>query len=153
MTPTLRDEIQRILDRQGTSDPAFANVAEKLLPEFDADAALVYTLDHGTGMLKLRCHVGLDSEASGKIRFLSVGKGLPGTAARRRLPVQGVRDAELACAQEREALPEGSLFVPMLAEDSLRGVLGIAKKFHREYAPDEVAALSAVARLIASYLN
>ncbi len=153
MTPTLRDEIQRILDRQGTSDPAFSAVAEKLLPEFDAETAVIYTLDTGTGMLKLRCHTGIDRAASEKIRFLCVGKGLTGAAADRRGPVQGVRDARAACAEEREVLPEGSLFVPMLAEDSLRGVLGVAKNFHREYGSDEVAALSAVGRLIASYLR
>ena len=153
MTPALRDEIQRILDRQGTSDPAFGAVAEKLLADFDAEAAVVYTLDTGTGMLKLRCHTGIAQAASEKIRFLCVGKGLPGAAAGRREPVQGLRDAKAACAEEREVLPEGSLFVPMLADESLRGVLGIAKSFQREYAPDEVAALSAVARLIASYLK
>jgi signal transduction protein with GAF and PtsI domain len=153
VTPALRDEIQRILDRQGTSDPAFSAVAEKLLSDFDAEAAVIYTLDTGTGMLKLRCHAGIERAASEKIRFLCVGKGLPGAAAGRREPVQGLRDAQCACVEEREVLPEGSLFVPMLAEDSLRGVLGIAKHYHGEYAPDEVAALSAVARLIASYLK
>ncbi|HEX2613752.1 MAG TPA: GAF domain-containing protein [Fibrobacteria bacterium] len=153
MTPALRDEIQKILDRQGTSDPAFGAVAAKLMADFDAEAAVVYTLDTGTGMLKLRCHEGIDRASSEKIRFLCVGKGLSGAAAGRREPVQGIRDQKAACLEEREVLPEGSLFVPMLADDSLRGVLGIAKHFHREYAPDEVAALSAVGRLIASYLK
>jgi signal transduction protein with GAF and PtsI domain len=153
VTPALRDEIQKILDRQGTSDPAFGAVAARLMADFDAEAAVVYTLDTGTGMLKLRCHEGIDRASSEKIRFLCVGKGLSGAAAGRREPVQGLRDPKAACVEEREVLPEGSLFVPMLADDSLRGVLGIAKHYHREYAPDEVAALSAVARLIASYLK
>jgi signal transduction protein with GAF and PtsI domain len=153
MTPTLRHEIQNVLDRQGTSDLAFYSIASKLLSEFGAQTAVVYTLEAGTGMLKLRCHNGLSREIADKIRFLCVGKGLTGGAARLREPVQGRQGTTVPCAEEREALPEGSLFVPMLSENSLRGVLGIAKEFHPEYPPDEVAALSAVARLIASYLK
>ena len=153
MTPALHEEVQKVLDRQGTSDQAFDSIAAKLLAEFEAGTVVVYTLDPGTGMLKLRCHTGLSRDNADKIRFLCVGKGLSGKAAHLREPVQGWQDPAAPCAGEREVLPEGSLFVPMLAENSLRGVLGIAKGFHREYAPDEVAALSAVARLIASYLK
>jgi signal transduction protein with GAF and PtsI domain len=153
MTPALREEIQKILNRQGTSDLAFDAIACKILGEFDAQMAVVYTLDASTGLLKLRCHCGLSREAAQKIRFQCLGKGLSGKAASGREPVQGWQNAAVPCAEERETLPEGSLFVPMLSENSLRGVLGIAKDFHRAYAPDEVAALSAAARLIASYLK
>jgi signal transduction protein with GAF and PtsI domain len=153
MTPALREEIQKVLDRQGTSDLAFDAVASKLLVEFDAEAAVVYTLDPATGLLKLRCHHGLQREAAAKIRFLCMGKGLAGRTASTREPIQGLANIAAQCAEERDTLPEGSLFVPMLSENSLRGVLGIAKNFHREYAPDEVADLSAVGRLIASYLK
>jgi signal transduction protein with GAF and PtsI domain len=153
MTPALRDEIQKVLERQGTSDLAFDSIACKLLAEFDAQTAVVYTLDAGTGMLKLRCHCGLDREAATRIRFLCVGKGLAGRAASLREPVEGVRNLSALCVEERETLPEGSLFVPMVSENTLRGVIGIAKNFHGEYAPDEIAALTAVARLIAPYLK
>jgi signal transduction protein with GAF and PtsI domain len=153
MTPALRTEIQKVLDRQGTSDLAFDSIACKMLGEFDAQAAVVYTLDAGTGMLKLRCHCGLGREAADKIRFLCMGKGLSGKAASLRAPVQGWQYPDTLCEGEREVLPEGTLYVPMVTENSLRGVLGIAKDYHREYAPDEIAALTAVARLIAPYLK
>lgn len=153
MTATLQDAIQKVLDRQGTSDLALEAVASLVLQEFDAQKAVVYTLDKGTGMLKLRCHAGIDRAAADAIRFLCMGKGLTGKAATERGPVQGRHHADACCAGEREVLPEGSLFVPMLDGDALRGVLGIAKEFHREYAPDEVASLSAIARLIAAYLK
>jgi hypothetical protein len=69
--------------------------------------------------------------------------------------VQGWQHPDVPCAEEREVLPEGSLFVPMLSDNTLRGVLGIAKDFHREYAyaPDEVSRLTSVGRLIATYLK
>jgi len=153
MTPALRVEIQKVLDRQGTSDLAFDSIACKLLNEFDAQSAVVYTPDASTGLLKLRCHCGLDRASADKIRFLCMGKGLSGKAASLREAVQSWQYPEALCAEEREVLPEGALYVPMIAENSVRGVLGIAKNFHREYAPDEIAALTAVARLIAPYLK
>jgi signal transduction protein with GAF and PtsI domain len=153
MTPGLRVEIQKVLDRQGTSDLAFDSIACKLLGEFDARSAVVYTPDAATGMLKLRCHCGLDRVSADKIRFLCVGKGLSGKAASLREPVQGWQYPEALCPEEREVLPEGTLYVPMITGNAVRGVLGIAKEFRREYAPDEIAALAAVARLIAPYLK
>jgi signal transduction protein with GAF and PtsI domain len=153
MTPDLRVEIQKVLDRQGTSDLAFESIAVKLLEEFDAQSAVVYTPDAGTGMLKLRCHYGLDRASADKIRFLCAGKGLSGKASSLREPVQGCQYPEALSPEEREVLPEGTLYVPMITENSVRGILGIAKQFRGEYAPDEIAALSAVARLIAPYLK
>ncbi|MCD6025185.1 MAG: histidine kinase [Fibrobacteria bacterium] len=153
MTPTLQEDIRKVLDRQGTSDLAFDSIVSRLMTVFDAEAAVVYTLDPATGMLKLRCHDGLPRNISDRLRFLCIGKGLPGKAAVMRQPIQSIHDPESACAEELEALPPGSLFVPMLSDNCLRGVLGVAKNFHREYAPDEVAALTAVAALIAAYLK
>lgn len=149
----LHEDTRMLLTRQGTSDLTFSAIAGSLLVEFETTAAIIYTLDGGTGMLKLRCHCGLDSENVDKIRFLCLGKGMPGTAAATREPVQGGSRAESACPEEREALPEGALFVPMISEGRMRGVLGIAKNMHREFAPDEIAALAGIASLIASYLK
>jgi signal transduction protein with GAF and PtsI domain len=154
MTTALKDDVRKVLEKQGTSDLAFESIAAKLRAVFDAEAAIAYTLDSATGMLKLRCHSGVSRADAEKLRFLRLGKGLPGQAATSRRPVQALQAGGcVACPEELEALPQGSLFVPMVWENSLRGVLGIAKNFHREYAPDEVAALSSIALLIASYLK
>jgi signal transduction protein with GAF and PtsI domain len=153
MTPALHAEIRNVLDRQGTSDLAFDSIASKLLGEFDAQTAVVYTPDASTGMLKLRCHCGLERAAADKIRFLCMGKGLSGKAASLRQPVQGWQYPEALCAEEREVLPEGTLYVPMITENAVRGVLGIAKPEGGEYAPDEIATLTSVGRLIAPYLK
>ena len=153
MTPALHEDVRKVLERQGTSDLAFDTIVARLMSVYDAEAAVVYTLDAATGMLKLRCHNGLPKNISEKLRFLCLGKGLPGKAAVLRRAVQAIHHPESACAEELEVLPPGSLFVPVLSENTLRGVIGIAKNFHREYAPDEVASLTAVAVLIATYLK
>jgi signal transduction protein with GAF and PtsI domain len=153
MTPALQEDIRKVLDRQGTSDLAFDAIVGRLMSVFDAEAAVVYTLDAATGMLKLRCHNGLPRVIADKLRFLCIGKGLPGKAAVLRRAVQAIHHPDSACAEELEVLPPGSLFVPILLGDSLRGVIGIAKHFHREYAPDEVSSLTSVAGLVARYLK
>lgn len=153
MTTALREDVRKVLEKQGTSDLAFESIATKLRSVFDVEAAVVYTLDAATGMLKLRCHSGISRAECEKLRFLHLGKGRPGQAAVLRRPVQAIQPDCKACPEELEALPHGTLFVPMVHENSLRGVLGIAKNFHREYAPDEVAALSGIAALIAGYLK
>lgn len=153
MTPALHAEIRNVLDRQGTSDLAFDSIAGKLLEEFEAQTAVVYTPDAATGMLKLRCHCGLARAAADKIRFLCMGKGLSGKAASLRKPVQGRKHPEALCPEEREVLPEDTLYVPMMTGDAVRGVLGIAKPRGGEYAADDIAALASVGRLIAPYLK
>ena len=153
MTPALHVEIQNVLDRQGTSDLALEAIARKLLTEFDARFVLIHTPDAATGMLKLRCHAGLDRDMADKVRFLCRGKGLSGTAVSLRRPIQGWQHPDATCAEERDVFSEGTLHVPLLFGDAPCGVLGIAKTYHTRYAPDEIAALAAVARLIASYLH
>lgn len=153
MTPALHAEIRNVLDRQGTSDLAFGSIARKLLGEFEAQTAVVYTPDAATGLFKLRCHSGIERDAADKIRFLCVGKGLTGKAATLREPVLARQCPEALCAEEREVLPENTLYVPMMTGEAVCGVLGIAKPFGVEYAPDEIAALASVARLIAPYLK
>lgn len=156
MTETLQDDIHKILDRQGTMDPTFASIASRLIEEFDAKIGVIYTLDSGTGMLKLRCHCGIEKEAAGKLRFLCMGRDIPGHVAATKKPMQGCHQSESgikSSAPEFEVFTAGTLFVPMLHENTLTGVLGIGKGFHHEYAPDEIAALSSIAHLIATYLK
>jgi len=168
MTSGLQEEIRRVLDRQGTTDPTFTSITCRLVENFDAKIGVVYTLDAGTGMLKLRCHCGIPKEHAEKLRFFPVGKDLPGKVAASRKPLQGfhLNDANDSSTStpsnpspsskfspEFDIFTTGTIFVPMLHDNTLLGVLGIGKSFHHEYAPDEIAFLSSIAHLIAAYLK
>ncbi len=154
MTQAQLEDIRKVLDRQGTTDPSFDCIAGRLLQTFDVQMASIHTLDPATGMLKLRCQRGLDPKAAEKIRFLCMGKSLPGKAAALRQPVQDHNTSVTGTFfPEYEVFPSGALFVPMINASILTGVLGIAKGFHQQFAPDFIASLTAVARLIASYLK
>ena len=156
MTQALQEDIRKVLDRQGTTDPSFNSIASRLIEVFDAKIGVIYTLDAGTGMLKLRCHGGMARETAEKLRFLCMGKDIPGQVAATRKAIQGCHQGESglqSSQRESEVYTTGTLFVPMLHENVLLGVLGIGKGFHHEYAPDEVAFLSSIANLIAAYLK
>ena len=155
MTQTLQDDVRKILDRQGTTDPSFTSIACRLLEFFDAKIGVVYTLDAGTGMLKLRCLCGVPKETAEKLRFLYMGKDLPGQVAAKRKAMQGSQsDPGLkSSSSEFEIFNTGTLFVPMLHENILYGVLGIGKGFIHEYVPDEIASLASIGHLIAAYLK
>jgi len=156
MIQVLQDDIRKVLDRQGTTDPTFNSIACRLVESFDAKIGVIYTLDAGTGMLKLRCHCGIAKEAAGRLRFLCMGKDLPGHVATTRKAVQGCQQNDLgirSSSPELDVYTTGTLFVPMLHDNALMGVLGIGKGFHHEYAPDEIASLTSIANLIAVYLK
>jgi putative methionine-R-sulfoxide reductase with GAF domain len=154
MILALHEDIRNFLDRQGTTGPCFDSIGGRLLAAFDAQVAVVYTLDAGTGLLKLRCHRGFEKGIAVQMRFRAVGRGLPGRAASLRQPVQHLPDSESGESHaEPDPFPMGTIFVPMVHESDLRGVLGIGKGFHHEYAPDQIANLVSIANLIAAYLK
>ncbi len=94
-------------------------------------------------------------EVSGNLRglHLSAGRGLVGSLIRSKAPYATYdyrADAAFAHddAADRAADTEsirGLLGVPMLLNDSVIGALFAAKRQHREFVPDEVALLSALA--------
>ncbi len=149
----LREDLQNLLQRQGTSDLALQAVAASVKLELEADAALVYTLDAGTGLLKLRCHPGISTADATGIRFHCIGKGLPGLAAARQEPIQSAFETTSMTPEERAVLPANSLFFPLIFDGRMRGVIGVARQADAPWAPETVSLLTGVARLIATYLK
>ena len=81
---------------------------------------------------------------------------LPGRVAAVRKPLQSDPSPEISAyrsSSEFEIFDTGSVFVPLVHEGTLFGVMGVAKGFHHEYAPDEIAFLTSIGHLIAAYLK
>jgi L-methionine (R)-S-oxide reductase len=78
-----------------------------------------------------------------------IGKGIAGLAAERREPIALCNLQTDASGQARPAAKstgmEGSLAVPMLVNDELRGVLGVAKACEYDWSAEEKALLLALA--------
>lgn len=153
----LIEEVRRIMDRQGTMDPAFDAVLEKLLQSFDCQVGTIHSLDRDTGMLKLRARRGVPDVILDKVRLIPIGKGMAGIAAERKQAVQicnlQTDNSGVAKPMAKETKMEGSVAAPMLNGGVLYGTLGVAKPVAYEFTQEEMDTLMSVGALIANYLK
>ena len=153
----LLEDVRKVLERQGTMDPAFDAVLEKLLAAFDCQVGTIHTLETTTGMLKLRAKRGIPDVILDKVKLIPIGKGMAGIAAERREAVQVCNlqtdNSGVAKPGAKETQMEGSVAAPMIHNGVLYGTLGVAKPVAYEFTPEETTALMAVGNLIASFLK
>ncbi len=153
----LLEEIRKVLDRSGTTDPSCDQILEKTLLAFDCQVGTIHSLDPDTGMLKLRARRGIPDIILDKVRIIPIGKGMAGIAAERKQAVQVCNlqtdDSGVAKPGAKETQMEGSIAAPMLIDGKLRGTLGVAKPVAYEFTKEEMDCLMAVGSLIASYLK
>lgn len=148
---TLLREVGAALAAPG--DDRWAQLLDHVLRHFDCPVGTVHLLDAKDGHLHLAAQRGLPPPVLDKVAVIPIGKGMAGIAAERRQPVQV---CNLQTDQSGVVRPgakmtqmEGSLAVPMLAGEHLRGVLGIAKPVAYEFSAAETTLLLDVAALAA----
>ncbi len=82
---------------------------------------------------------------------------MAGLAAERRAPVQVCNlqtdDSGMARPRAKETAMQGSITIPVIVDDELRGTLGVAKPNAYEFSKDESELLMRLGRLIGSYLS
>jgi len=125
------------------------SVLDATIRAFDCQAGTVHWLDAQSGMLKLAAHRNIPPHIVALAGTVPLGKGIAGLAAERREPISL---CNLQTDTSGQALPaakttgmEGSLAVPMLVGDELRGVLGIAKAAAHDWTDAEKAVVLAIA--------
>jgi GAF domain-containing protein len=128
-----------------SGDPA--RVLSETIRHFGCQAGTVHLLRDG--LLQLVAHEGIPPHIAQIAATVPIGKGIAGLAAERREPITICNLQTDTSGQARPAAKstgmEGSLAVPMLVGDDLRGVLGIAKATAHNWTADEQALLLAVA--------
>jgi L-methionine (R)-S-oxide reductase len=153
----LLEDLRKILDRQGTTDPACDSLLEKVLQGFDCQVGTIHSLDRDTGMLKLRARRGIPDIILDKVRMIPIGKGMAGIAAERKQAVQVCNlqtdTSGVAKPAAKDTQVEGSVAAPMLFEGKVRGTIGVAKPIAYEFTKEEMDSLMAIGTLIASYLK
>ncbi len=129
-----------------------ADVLQATLAHFQCQAGTVHLLKDGA--LSLAAHVNIPPPIVQIVQTVPIGKGLAGLAAERREPVSL---CNLQTDTSGQALPaakttgmEGSLAVPMLHGEELRGVLGIAKAAAHDWTDAEKAEVLAIAARLAA---
>jgi L-methionine (R)-S-oxide reductase len=118
-----------------------------VLTRFGAQAGTIHLIDPATGHLELAAAQGLPPHVVEIVRIVPIGKGMAGLAAERRAPVQTCNlqtDTSGDIRPGAKAIPvQGSIAVPIIVGESLRGVLGIAMATPHEWSEAESAALQA----------
>ena len=124
------------------------------LAHFGCAAGTVHFLKDGA--LTLAAHVNIPPPVVQIVQTVPIGKGIAGLAAERREPISLCNLQTDNSGQARSAAKttgmEGSVAVPMLHGDALKGVLGIAKATAHDWTDAEKAELLAIAGRFASRL-
>jgi two-component system, sensor histidine kinase PdtaS len=129
-------------------------VANEVAAALEADACFVYLYDDGAGELVLRATHGTPLDEMTRRPRLRPGEGITGTAAAERKPVAIAANADLDPRwKEFPNLPESEyesiLAVPILAREQLAGALNVRTREPREFRPDEIGLLQAIASQVA----
>lgn len=153
---SLIETIGIILAGAHGSDPLPA-VLKEILQHFNCALGTIHGIDAQTGMLTLRAQKGLPAELLDRVRTIPIGKGMAGIAAERREPVQVCNlqkdTSGVAKPAAKETKMEGSVAVPIIVGDALRGTLGIAKSMEYEFTATEIKLLSEIGARIGPLLS
>jgi two-component sensor histidine kinase/putative methionine-R-sulfoxide reductase with GAF domain len=129
-------------------------VANEVAAALDADACFVYLYDETAGELVLRATHGTPLDEMTRRPRLRPGEGITGAAAAELEPVAIAANADLDPRwKEFPNLPESEyesiLAVPILAREQLAGALNVRTREPREFRPDEIELLQAIAGQVA----
>ncbi|HEU5405191.1 MAG TPA: GAF domain-containing protein, partial [Gaiellaceae bacterium] len=129
-------------------------VANEVAAALHADACFVYLYDEAAGELVLRATHGTPLDEMTRRPRLRPGEGITGAAAAELKPVAIAANADLDPRwKEFPNLPESEyesiLAVPILAREQLAGALNVRTREPREFRPDEIELLQAIAGQVA----
>ena len=128
-------------------------VLEACIASLEGTSGTLHRLDPADGLLKLLAHKGIPPQLLPVISIIPVGKGIAGAAAERREPVElcNLQKDLGGVAKEgaRQTNVQGSLAVPCLHGDELRGTLGVGMMVAHDFTAEEKARLTALACEIA----
>lgn len=131
-------------------------VLDTAIAEFKGTTGTLHRLDRVTGMLEMVSQRGIPPQIMPMIQIIPVGKGIAGVAAERREPVELCNlQADLGgVAKEgaRATNVQGSLAVPCLRGEELRGTLGVGMMSPHDFTEEEKAALMEIGRAVAEKL-
>jgi L-methionine (R)-S-oxide reductase len=149
--------IEQSLQETGAADSTLEAVLDLVLAHFQCSLGTIHSWHAESNQLRLRAHRGISAELMPRIREIPIGKGMAGLAALRRQPVQVCNlqsdSSGVAKPGAKMTHMEGSVAVPIFVDDSIRGVLGVAKPIVYEFTEAEIAFLLQIGRVIGPFLG
>lgn len=138
----------------GADSPDWQGVLSACITALAGSTGTLHRLDPADGLLKLMAHQGIPPQLMPVIATIPVGKGIAGAAAERREPVElcNLQKDLGGVAKEgaRQTNVQGSLAVPCLDGDTLKGTLGVGMMVPHDFSEAEKELLMALAREIAA---
>lgn len=136
------------------ASPDWQAVLETCIDALSGSTGTLHRLDPADGMLKLLAQKGIPPQLMPMVQAIPVGKGIAGVAAERREPVElcNLQKDLGGVAKEgaRQTNVQGSLAVPCLHGEELRGTLGVGMMVPHDFTEEEKAQLMALGREIAA---
>ncbi len=131
-------------------------VLDAVIAEFKGSTGTLHRLNPATNLLTLVAQRGIPPHLMPVIDNIPVGKGIAGVAAERREPVELCNlQTDLGGVAKEGAKAtnvQGSLAVPCLFGDELRGTLGVGLMTPHDFTDDEKARLMEIGRAVAEKL-
>jgi len=147
------EALQRITDaalaRSGLDDQ-LPEMLRRIMPVFDAGAALVLVPAHPAGSFTVRAAAGLRQLPRAPVRVRG-GDAERAIQARRPMPILDLSAAELDALVDVPV--QASIVAPLLAEGELVGLLYLAAERDHTFTPDEIALLRLIAERVAGAID
>src|SRR5215217_8196081 len=139
-------------------EEVLALVARKVAEALDTEACFVYLYDEAADELVLRATHGTAVEAMTRRPRMRPGEGITGSAAAERTPIMIAGQADLdprfkGFPNLPEDQYESILAVPILAREKLAGALNVRTIAPREFTPEEIELLAAIAGQVAQTIE
>ena len=142
------------------NQPSTLNLNEilsNILSVYNCSTGTIHLLDKGSNTLKLHAFKGIPEFLLPKMQEIPIGKGMAGIAAERMKPIEmcnlQTNDSGIALPAAKKTKVEGSIAVPMVLDEVLFGVLGIAKPISYDFTEEEKKSLLDIGKGISSCLN
>ena len=136
-----------------TSPIDWQAVLDAVVADFAGATGTLHRLDPTDGLLKMVAHRGIPPQLLPVIGSIPVGKGIAGVAAERREPVElcNLQQDLGGVAKEgaRATNVQGSLAVPCLDGEELKGTLGVGLSVPHDFTEEEMKRLMAFGRDVA----
>lgn len=150
-----RDSISTLISLPAdlSSETAATAILSEVLKAFDCVTGTIHVLNPESKMLELVAMQGIPPVLLDKVSVIPVGKGIAGAAAEQRGPVQicnlQTDTSGVAKPDAKKTQVAGSIAVPILDGEQLKGTLGIGKIEPYDFSEEEVAELNRVASWLA----
>src|SRR5713101_5561672 len=140
--PCLIGEIEARLAQTGATDSGLQTILDLVLERLACTAGTIHNLYPQALLLGLRAQRNIPDGLLSRIQQIPIGKGMAGLAVERRQPVQicnlQTDTSGVAKPGAKETGMEGSIALPILADDQVVGVLGVAKPTVYEFKESEI---------------